>query len=131
MGANGPEPDMSRMLSGHPETVVMPAPPKLPEGGPWVWVGSGTNTAYAGPWGTTFAINLTSDKETGLGGWTEDIFVKAIKTGKHMGAGRPILPPMPAAAYAQYPEQDLKAIFSYLKTLKPVKNRVPDYVPQK
>src|SRR3954447_8402467 len=49
MGAKGPEPDMSRMLSGHPQHVPMPPAPKLPNG-PWLWTGAATNTAFAGPW---------------------------------------------------------------------------------
>ena len=92
LGPKGPEPDMTRMLSGHPEGLVMPPPPKLPAG-PWVWVGAGTNTAFAGPWGISYGINLTPDQNTGLGIWTEDIFIKTMRTGRHYGVARPILPP--------------------------------------
>jgi hypothetical protein len=126
MGPRGPEPDMTRMLSGHPENLKMPEPPK-PEG-PWLWFGSATNTAYAGPWGISYAINLTPDQNTGLGIWTEDMFVKAMKTGKHFGTSRPILPPMPWQAYSHMPESDLKAIYAYLKTIPAVTNHVPDAV---
>ncbi len=97
MGPKGPEPDMTMALSGHPEKLVMPPPPKLD--GPWGWVGSSSNTAFAGPWGITYAINLTSDPDTGIGKWREEDFVLAIKTGKHLGVGRPIMPPMPWPAY--------------------------------
>src|SRR4249920_2821974 len=90
MGPNGPEPDMTRMLSGHPETVVLPPPPPLTDA--WNNVGSASGTAFAGPWGITFAFNLTPDPETGIGKWREKDFVQAIKTGKHMGVGRPIQP---------------------------------------
>ena len=72
MGPKGPEPDMTRMLSGHPSDLVMPPPPKLPEG-PWNWMGAATNTAFAGPWGVSFTANLTPDPETGLGKWTEQL----------------------------------------------------------
>src|SRR5687768_40600 len=88
LGPRGPEPDMSRMLSGHPQDVAMPAPPKL--GGGWEWAGAATNTAFAGPWGVSFAANLTPDRETGLGMWTEQTFMDAIRTGRHEGQGRPI-----------------------------------------
>ncbi len=71
MGPSGPEPDMSLMLSGHPQALVMPPPPKFPEG-PWMWAGSGTMTAFAGPWGVSFSANLTPDTTTGLGAWDED-----------------------------------------------------------
>lgn len=87
MGANGPQPDMTRMLSGHPEELKLPSPPKLPAG-PWVWLGAGTNTAFAGPWGITYSPNLTPDQNTGIGIWTEDKFVRAIRLGKHMGQSR-------------------------------------------
>jgi hypothetical protein len=93
MGPKGPEPDMAMALSGHPEKLVMPPPPKLD--GAWGWVGSSTNTAFAGPWGISYAINLTSDPDTGVGKWREEDFVAAIRTGKHLGVGRPIAPPMP------------------------------------
>ena len=54
-----------------------------------------TNTAFAGPWGVSFTANLTPDKETGLGKWTEEMFIATMRTGRHQGKGRPILPPMP------------------------------------
>ncbi|MFA6957449.1 MAG: diheme cytochrome c-553 [Thermoanaerobaculia bacterium] len=124
MGANGPEPDMSRMLTGHPESLVMPPPPALPEG-PWVTVVSGTNTAWAGPWGVSFTANLTPDPETGLGKWSEKQFIDTMKTGRHLGMGRPILPPMPWFMIGAAHDEDIKAIFAYLKSLPPVKNKVP------
>ena len=124
MGANGPEPDMSRMLTGHPETVQLPPAPKLPEG-PWVWVGAGTNTAFSGPWGVSFTANLSPDPETGLGKWTEKMFLDTLRTGRHQGVGRPVLPPMPWPVYGKATDEDLKSIFAYLQSLPPVKNRVP------
>ena len=128
MGPKGPEPDMSVMLSGHPEKLVMPAAPKLPEG-PWGFVGSHTLTAFSGPWGVSYAINLTPDPETGIGKWKEQDFVNALKTGKHLGVGRPIAPPMPWPWVSKMTDADLKAIFAFLRTVKPIKNKVPDYVP--
>ncbi len=127
MGPKGPEPDMTRLLSGHPESLQMPKPPDLGHG-PWMTVGSATNTAYAGPWGISYAINLTPDQNTGIGIWTEDIFVKAIRTGKHFGTSRPILPPMPWESYANINDEDLKAIYAYLKSISPISNKVPDPV---
>jgi hypothetical protein len=127
MGANGPEPDMSRMLSGHPEQMKLPPPPKPV--GPWIASFVATNTAFAGPWGITYTANLTPDQNTGLGIWTEDMFLKAMKTGKHMGTSRPIQPPMPWMWLAQATDDDLKAIFAYLKSIPPITNHVPDYEP--
>ena len=66
-------------------------------------------TAWSGAWGVSFAANLTPDETTGIGLWCEELFVNAIKNGKHMGAGRPILPPMPWFWYNQLPDDDLKA----------------------
>lgn len=125
LGANGPEPDMSRMLSGHPEALVMPPAPRLPEG-PWMMTTSATNTAWAGPWGVSFTANLTPDAETGLGKWTLKNFKDTLRTGRHMGRGRPILPPMPIPAYSQFNDADLEAIFTYLQSIPAVKNRVPE-----
>jgi hypothetical protein len=127
MGPNGPEPDMSRMLSGHPEGMKLPPPPKL--SGPWGMVGTATSTAWAGPWGISYTANLTPDNNTGLGIWTEDMFIKAMKTGKHMGTSRPIQPPMPWPWYGKMTDDDLKAVFAYLKSIPPITNHVPDYEP--
>jgi mono/diheme cytochrome c family protein len=124
MGPRGPEPDMTRALTGHPSDVVMPPPPSLPPG-PWTWMGAATNTAFAGPWGVSFTANLTPDPETGLGKWTADMFIAALRTGRHEGKGRPILPPMPAQMIAKLNDVDLTAIFAYLQSLPPVSNRVP------
>ena len=127
MGAKGPEPDMTRMLSGHPEGDKLPPPPKLPEG-PWIVTAAATNTAWSGPWGVSYTANLTPDPETGLGKWTQRNFTDTIRTGRHMGRGREILPPMPIPMYKHFTDADLEAIFSYLRTIPAVKNRVPEPV---
>jgi mono/diheme cytochrome c family protein len=125
MGPAGPEPDLTRLLSGHPEGMTMPPVPALPE--PWLWAGSKTNTAYAGPWGVSYAINLTPEEVTGMGIWTEEMFVKAMRTGKHMATSRPIMPPMPWLSYSKLTDEDLKAIYAYLRSIPPIRNQVPDY----
>jgi len=127
MGANGPEPDMSRMLSGHPASLVITAAPKLDD--PWGWAGSNSMTAFAGPWGLSFAMNLTPDVETGIGAWTEQAFIGAMRSGKHMSTGRPILPPMPWQGIGQMTDADLKSIYAYLTTIPPIKNVVPAPIP--
>ncbi len=127
LGEHGPEPDMSRALSGHPEEVVMTPAPVLGDG-PWGWAGAGTNTAFAGPWGVSFAANLTPDENTGTGIWTEDIFINTIRNGRHWGVARPLLPPMPWENYRQMTDEDLKAVFAYLRTLQPIRNQVPQPV---
>jgi mono/diheme cytochrome c family protein len=127
MGAKGPERDASKRLSGHPESIVLPPPPALTDA--WNNAGSTSGTAFAGPWGISYAINLTPDPDTGIGKWREQDFVGAIRKGKHLGVGRDILPPMPWEAYRHLSDAELKAMFAYLKTLAPQRNRVPDPKP--
>lgn len=128
LGDKGPEPDITRLYSGHPEQLQMPPAPALPEG-PWVMTAGATNTAWAGPWGVSFTANLTPDIETGLGRWTEADFIRTIRTGRHLGRGREVLPPMPIAVYNHFTDRDLKAIFAYLRTIPPIRNKVPEPVP--
>ena len=114
---------MERRLSGHPEGA--PAPASTLAGHDLAIIGP-TFTAFRLPFGVVYASNLTPDVETGMGGWTEADFRAAMRTGKHMGKGRAILPPMPWFNLAAATDDDLKAMFAYLKSLPPVKNRVPD-----
>ncbi|HET7291685.1 MAG TPA: c-type cytochrome [Vicinamibacteria bacterium] len=127
MGKNGPEFDFSRALSGHPEGAKLPPAPRLPEG-PWVATTSWDLTAWSGPWGVSYPINLTPDENTGLGIWTEEMFFKAMRTGRHMGASRPILPPMPWWTLGSLNDEDLSSVYAYLRSLPPIKNRVPEAV---
>ena len=121
----GPTPDTTRLLSGHPAGAKVPP---VPEGvlgpGRWGVLTSADLTAFAGPWGVSFGANLTPDP-TGLRGWTPELFIQSMRTGKHLGRGRPILPPMPWPTIAQMTDADLRAIFAYLQSLKPVANQVP------
>jgi mono/diheme cytochrome c family protein len=127
-GPNGPEPDMTRMLSGHPQGLEMPPAPVLPPG-PWAVAVAGTSTAWSGPWGVSFTANLTPDPETGLGRWTLRNFVDTIRSGRHMGRGRPILPPMPIPMYKHFTDEDLAAVFAYLQSIPAINNRVPEPLP--
>jgi hypothetical protein len=124
MTPRGPEPDMTRELSGHPQELAVSGAPAIGSA-PWAWAGVNTNTAFAGPWGVSFTANLTPDPETGLGKWTADTFISTIRNGKHEGLGRPLLPPMPWPMYKNATDQDLKAVFAYLQSIRPIKNRVP------
>jgi mono/diheme cytochrome c family protein len=129
-GPNGPEYDMTRELSGHPNGDKLPPVPATligPEG--WGTVAGNHLTAWAGPWGVSFAMNLTSDQATGIGSWSEQTFVDAIRTGKHMGTGRAILPPMPWNWYRSMTDEDLKSIYAYLQSLPPINNPIPDPLP--
>jgi mono/diheme cytochrome c family protein len=119
-----PLPQAGRELSGHPEGA--PAPAAGADAGNAMVVGP-TGTSFRLAFGAVYAANLTPDVETGLGSWTEEEFVRALRTGLHRGrSGRPILPPMPWQAAAAHSDEDLKAIFAYLRSLPPVHNRVPD-----
>jgi cytochrome c553 len=117
------QPDMSRLLSGHPAAVNVNEPPKLAAG--WGTAINDTNTAWAGPWGISYTTNLTPDRVTGIGAWTEQTFIDSIRRGKKAGVGRPLLPPMPWANYAKLTDDDLKALFAYLQSIPPLRNAVP------
>lgn len=125
----GPVFDENRLMSGHPAGSRLPEIDKralVP--GSWMLFSSDL-TAAVGPFGMTYAANLTPDDQTGIGLWSEDVFIKAMRTGLHMGAGRPILPPMPWEGVGKLSDDDLKAVFAYLKSLPAVKNAVPAPVP--
>jgi mono/diheme cytochrome c family protein len=125
----GPVPDSSRFLSGHPaDTELPPVPPGVLGPDRWGALVSPGLTAWAGPWGVSFTANLTPDA-TGLGPWSAEQFIQTMRTGKHLGVGRPILPPMPWYDIGQLTDEDLRAIFAYLRTIKPVPNAVPAPLP--
>jgi hypothetical protein len=124
MGPKGPQEDPQRLLSGHPssEVVSVSDTSVLRQ-----WVLFNFNgTAVVGPWGVSFAANITSDS-TGIGAWREEQFITAMREGKYKGLknNRTLLPPMPWPNYAKASDADLKAIFRYLKSTKPVNNVVP------
>ncbi len=121
----GPEADMSRALSGHPESQTITAPFAQPEGSQWTTHTNDHLTAWSGAWGVSFAANLTPDENTGLGIWTEQMFIDALRQGKHMGQGRQILPPMPWNYYGQLDDEKLRDMFAYLQSLPAISNRVP------
>ena len=128
MTENGPVPDTNRLLSGHPaDEALPPADAETAKG--YVLFTMGL-TSSTGPWGTSFAANLTPDA-SGIGTWTEEQFFKAIREGKFKGldGSRPLLPPMPWQDFAKMTDQDLRSIFVYLKSLKPVENVVPSTIP--
>ena len=122
----GAEYNMNMYLAGHPANAPYPRYnfSMMQQG---IFILTSTQmTAFSGPFGTSFASNLTPDTETGLGGWTEEMFIQAMRTGLHQGVAgnRKIFPPMPTKHYAQMNDEDLKAIWAYLRTIKPVNNEV-------
>ena len=113
-------PDMTRPLSGRPATTS--APPQPAQMG--LINASPDLTAWYGPWGVSYASNLTPDPETGIGKrYNEASFIKTIRTGKKP-EGEMLLPPMPWPNFARMTDEDLRAVYAYLQTLKPVKNFV-------
>ena len=128
MGAHGPENDMGRYLMGYDSSEGLPPVPENIPLGPWVLF-KGDLTAAVGPWGTSFAGNLTPH-ETGIGTWTLEQFTKALREAKFKGLDttRPMMPPMPKH-YSYLTDNDIEAIFMYLKSLDPIENVVPGYRP--
>lgn len=122
----GAEYNMDMYLAGHPANAPSPRYNfSMMQQGIFILT-SPQMSAFSGPFGTSFSSNLTPDKETGLGDWTEEMFIKALRTGLHQGVegNRKIFPPMPTKHYAQMNDEDLKAVWAYLRTIKPVKNEV-------
>jgi mono/diheme cytochrome c family protein len=114
----GMTPDLNRSLSGRPSTTPLPTPSKDEVHA------SADLTAWQGPWGFSVASNLTPDPTTGIGTrYNEASFLATMRTGKKPN-GTPIMPPMPSEVYQNMTDDDLKAIFAYLRTIKPIRNAV-------
>lgn len=130
MGPMGPEQDSSLLLSGHP--AQMPPPPVDPkEAAAKGLATTQTLTAWVGPWGVSYAGNITSDS-TGIGNWNVAQFSKALREGKYKGldGSRPIMPPMPIESFKSFTDEEVSAIFAYLKSTPAIKNVVPAWQPQ-
>lgn len=126
MTPEGPVMDESLNLSGHPAKIPPPdIDRKMIESKGLIT----TNdlTVWVGPWGISYAANITSDA-TGIGKWTEDQFVLCLRKGKWMGleTARNLLPPMPWQNFQSMTDAELKAVFAYLKSTKPINNVVSD-----
>ncbi len=120
--------DTTRILAGHRSDAKL-ADIDSKNLGPGKWIlTNGDATAWVGPWGMSYAANLTPDKATGIGALSEEMFIKTLREGKWMGVGRPLLPPMPWQGIGQLSDEDLGAVYHYLMSLKPVNNKVPDPV---
>lgn len=122
MTPQGPADDTSRLLSGHPADMPPPDVDRKQMESKGLVV-TATFTAWVGPWGITYAANLTPH-ETGTGNWTEEQFIYAIKhnVSKGLPGARPLLPPMALMPVKLMTEDELKAVFAYLRTIKPIEN---------
>ncbi|MEO7959953.1 MAG: diheme cytochrome c-553 [Ginsengibacter sp.] len=129
MTPTGPVNDTSLLLSGHPAGVPLPDIDRREIETKGYFL-SQTLTSWLGPWGVSFAANLTSDS-TGIGNWKAEQFILCLREGKWKGLaeGRSLLPPMPWEDTRMMSDEELKAMFAYLKSLPPVKNVVPDALP--
>lgn len=127
--ASGPVPDTTRRLIGFTQGEKLPAL-DVKYVAPGNWIATESNlSAWVGPWGISYAANLTPDNATGIGALTEEMFIKTLREGKWMGVGRPLLPPMPWQDIGQMTDQDLKAMYAYLRTIKSIHNEVPQPTP--
>ena len=129
MGPMGPEQDSSLGLSGHPAKMPPPDVDRKAMESKGLVV-TNTLTAWVGPWGISYAANITSDT-TGIGMWTEDQFIYCLRNGKFKGmeGSRTLLPPMPWQSFRYMTDDEMKAIFAYLKSTKPIMNLVPTAAP--
>ena len=104
----------------------------------WHYAGSPNPAAPAGPpanagwtsprWKRIYASNITPDPETGIGKWTEAHFIRAMKTGITPD-GRVLDAQMPWDAFQKITDRDLKSLWAYLRTIKPIKNTPPERIP--
>ena len=129
MGERGPELIGERLLSGHQAGSQLPPISKDALDKGWMLF-TPDLTAAAGPWGVSYAANLTSH-ETGIGTWKFENFKRALTEGKLKGQpnGRSLLPPMPWQNFENATDEDLRDMFEYLKSTNPVDNAVPAPIP--
>ena len=125
----GPVPDTTKLLAGYYEGTMLPKADMnmLTQNG---WAMTESNfTAWVGPWGISYAANLTPDNATGIGTMSEEMFIKTLREGKWMGVGRPLMPPMPWPGIGSATDEDLKCMYTYLMSIKPIHNAVPQPTP--
>jgi mono/diheme cytochrome c family protein len=119
LAPNG-ESDMSLYLSGVPAKYA------------GTKVGRPQVAGFPGPRGARFyAANLTPDPETGLGRWSEEQFVRTFKHGVRPDGTKYATSPMEWNIYANMKEEDVRAIYRYLRTIKAIPNKVPANIPPK
>jgi mono/diheme cytochrome c family protein len=129
MGPQGPEIIPELMLSGYPGDKPLPKVDTAIFRQGWVILTEDL-TAAAGPWGVSYAANLTPDA-SGIGNWPLENFKIALKQGKFKGmeGSRMLLPPMPWQNFLHITDEDVEAIYAYLQSIPPVRNVVPAALP--
>lgn len=130
MTAQGPVEDENLLFSGHPSAMPFPNVARKDMESNHLFY-SNDLTSWVGPWGVSFAANISSDSTTGIGNWSEEQFMLCLRKGKYMGLekARDLLPPMPWQAFRNMSDDELKAVFAYLKSTKSIHNIVPQPVP--
>jgi mono/diheme cytochrome c family protein len=125
MGAHGPEDNMDLELSG--QQAQMPEINGDRKDVESKGLALTNMTEWIGPWGISYSANISSDPTTGIGNWTVDQFIYCIRNGKYNGSpkGRDLLPPMPWQSFAKMTDDELKAVYAYLESTKPIHNIVP------
>lgn len=125
----GPVPDTTKLLAGHFEGTKLPVGDLNVISQNGLALTESNFTAWVGPWGISYAANLTPDNATGIGTLSEEMFIKCLREGKWMGVGRPLMPPMPWPGIGGASDEDLKCIYAYLMSIKPIHNVVPQPTP--
>lgn len=128
MTEHGPVPDETRAFSGRPADMQLPPVDRKLAEQFGLMIADGDMTAFMGPWGVSFAANITPHA-TGIGSWSEEKFITALREHKYKGIkeGRNLLPPMPL--FPTMTDDELKAVYAYLRTVKPIENIVPSALP--
>jgi mono/diheme cytochrome c family protein len=80
---------------------------------------------YEGPFGTVYSANITPDRETGIGDWSDDQLITAIRLGRRPNGER-LIPVHPYTVFNGMAEGDLRALVAYLRTVPPVKRATPE-----
>ncbi len=130
----GPEgkaiPDPDRLLSGHPADEEIPEIPDMIMTSPeyMEFLDNLDSTVWATDNKIVFTANLTPDDETGIGAWTEEMFIATIRSGQHRGVGKRLKYPMPWQELAELDDAELAAIYVYLQSVEPVSNKVPESI---
>lgn len=130
MTPTGPVEDENLAFSGHPAAQPYPGVDRKEMETKHLFA-SDDLTSWVGPWGISYAANISSDSTTGIGNWSEEQFMTCLRKGKYMGLNkaRDLLPPMPWPAFSNMTDDELKAVFAYLKSTKPIHNIVPQPLP--
>ena len=129
MTERGPQEIPELALSGYQAGDSLPKMSTEALNNGWMLM-NGQLTAFAGPWGVSYAANITSD-DSGIGNWTMERWKTAMREGKLKGDknGRMMLPPMPWQNFGKLTDEDLESMFKYLQSTNPVENAVPAPIP--